>query len=68
MLITINGEVREKITAGQYWPAPNDQVLDAMGIISEQWPTRPPHRHLHVFVLLPPGECCIRLLVLAQDI
>jgi hypothetical protein len=66
--VNYDEEMREKIKADQYRPAPNDRVLDAMEIISQVWPARPPHGHLHVFALLPRGECCIRLLALAQDI
>jgi hypothetical protein len=66
--VNYNEEMGRKIKAGQYRPTPNDQVLDPMEIISDVWPAGPPHRHLHVFVSLPRGECCIRLLALAQDI
>ena len=70
--------MQKKIKAGQYWPTPNDQVLDTMDIISDLW-VEPPERHLHIFVGLPEGvgslalvnvggECFIRLFTLAQNI
>jgi hypothetical protein len=48
-------ETREIIKAGQYMPAPNDQELDPMDIISEVWRGPPPHGHLHNFVGLQVG-------------
>jgi hypothetical protein len=68
VVVNYNEESQKIINASQYWPAPNDQVLDAVEIISEVWPGPPPHRHLHVFVGLPRGECCVRLFALAQGI
>ncbi len=50
--VNYNEETRIKINAGEYRPTPNDQVLDAMAIISDIW-ERPPDRHLHVFIALP---------------
>jgi hypothetical protein len=75
--VDINEETQKRIKAGQYRPAPNNQVLSAMKI-SDIW-ERPPDRHVHVFVGLPSevgsptpvdvgGECLIHLFLLAQDI
>lgn len=45
-------EVEERIQTGQYRPAPNDQVLKPMNIISNVW--KQPHGdELHVFVSVP---------------
>ncbi|KAF8503700.1 hypothetical protein F5888DRAFT_1631601 [Russula emetica] len=52
--VNYNEETRKKIEGGQYWPAPNDSVLDAMKLISDVW-ERPPDGHLHVFVRPPRG-------------
>ena len=49
--VNYNEEAREIFNAGRYRPTSNDQVLDAMKIISEVWP--PPHDYLHVLIGLP---------------
>ncbi len=52
--VNYNEETRKKIKAGEYRPAPNDQKLKPMDIISDIW-ERPPDKHLHVFISLPAG-------------
>ena len=76
--VDYNEETQKKINAGQYRPAPNDQVLNEIMKISEIW-ERPPDRHVHVFVGLPSevgsptpvnvgGEYLIHFFALPQDI